>query len=52
MNFFAAEKKNLYNMYPIYKDQLKSFMQDHTVNFNNVDQMEKLLQYLNGLEPN
>ena len=52
MNFFAAEKKNLYSMYPIYKDQLKRFMQEHTVNFNNVDEIEKLLQYLNGLEPN
>lgn len=49
MNFFAAEKKNLYDMYPMYKDKLKTFMQEHTVNFNNADQMEKLLQYINAL---
>ncbi len=49
MNFFTAEKKNLYDMYPGYKDKLKTFMQEHTVKFNNVDQMEKLLQYINSL---
>ncbi len=49
MTFYAAEKKNLYDRYPMYKDKLKSFMREHTVNFNNVDQMEKLLQFINGL---
>jgi len=49
MNFVTAEKRNLYGMYPEYKDKLKTFMQEHTVNFNNVDQMEKLLQYINSL---
>ena len=49
MTFYAAEKRNLYDMYPMYKDKLKSFMQENTVNFNNVVQMGKLLEYLNGL---
>lgn len=49
MNFVTAEKRNLYDMYPGYKDKLKTFMQEHTVNFNNVSQMDKLLQYTNGL---
>jgi hypothetical protein len=49
MTFYTAEKKNLYDRYPAFKDKLKSFMQEHTVNFNNVAQMEKLLEYLNGL---
>jgi len=49
MNFFEAEKKNLYDMYPMYKDKLKKFLQENTVNFNNMAQMEKLLQYINGL---
>jgi hypothetical protein len=49
MTFYTAEKKNLYERYPAFKDKLKSFMQEHTVNFNNAPQMEKLLQYLNGL---
>lgn len=49
MNFFTAEKKNLYDMYPTYKGKLKNFMQEHTVKFNNVGQMEKLLQYINDL---
>ena len=49
MTFYAAEKKNLYDRYPMFKDKLKSFMREHTVNFNNAAQMEKLLEYLNGL---
>lgn len=49
MIFYAAEKKNLYDQYPMYKEKLKSFMREHTVNFNNVGQMEKLLQFINEL---
>ena len=49
MNFYAITKKSLYDLFPKYKDELKTFMRDHSVNFSNIDQMEKLLQYMNSL---
>jgi hypothetical protein len=49
MNLYAVTKKSFYDLFPKYKDELKTFMQDHSVNFNNIDQMEKLLQYMNSL---
>ena len=49
MNFYPATKKNFYVLFPKSKDELKTFMQDHSVNFNNIEEMEKLLQYMNSL---
>ena len=49
MNFYAVTKKSFYDLFPKYKDELKTFIQDHSVNFNNIDQTEKLLQYMNSL---
>lgn len=49
MNFYTATKKSFYVLFPKYKDELKTFMQDHSVNFNNIEEMENLLQYMNSL---
>lgn len=49
LNFYPATRKNFYVLLPNRKNELKTFMRDHSVNFNNIEQMEQLLQYVNAL---
>ena len=49
MNIYPATKKGFFDLFPIYKNEIKTYLQEHSVNFNKIDQMEKLLQYLHGL---
>lgn len=48
LNFYTATKKNFYSLFSRHKDELKTFIQDHSINFNNIEQIEKLLQYVNS----
>ncbi len=49
MNIYPATKKGFFDLFPMYKNELKTYLREHSVNFNKIDQMEKLLQYLQGL---
>ena len=49
INFYVASKKSFYDLFPKHKDELKTFLQHHSINFNKFDQIEKLLQFMNSL---
>lgn len=49
MNVYPVTKKGFSDLFPMYKNELKTYLQKHSVNFNNIEQIEKLLQYLQGL---
>lgn len=48
-NFYAATKKIFYDLYPKYTNELKAYLRDHSVRFNNIEELEKLLQYMESL---
>ena len=49
MNFISANKKNFYDLFADHKEELKTFLREHSTDFSNINQMEKLLQYMNNL---
>ena len=48
-NFYVASKKIFYKLFPDSKNELKSYLHDHSVNFNNREEMKNLLLYLQSL---
>ncbi len=48
MKVYATSKKSFYDLFPLLKSELKNYLQDHSVNFNNLNNLKNLLQYLNG----
>lgn len=48
-NFFAATKKGFYNLFSKHQKELKQFLEKDTIDFNNRNDLEKLLQYLHSL---
>jgi hypothetical protein len=48
-NFYTVTKKNFYELFPEHESEIKTFIRDHNVSFNNIAQMEKLLEYVNNL---
>ena len=49
MNVYPATKKSFYDLFPTHKTELKNYLQEHSINFNNLGHIEKLLQYLEEL---
>ncbi|MEO8414570.1 MAG: hypothetical protein ABI472_12960 [Ginsengibacter sp.] len=49
MHVYPATKKSLYDLFPMHKDEVKTYLQDHSVNFTKTESMEKLLRYLQEL---
>ena len=49
LNLYSTTKKSYYDLFPELKTELKNYLQDHSVNFNNLNDLKNLLQYLNGL---
>ena len=47
--FFPATKSNIYNLYPQHISELNDYFQHHEVNFSHINQVEKLLQYLDKI---
>jgi hypothetical protein len=45
---YNTTKKSFYDLFPLLKTELKNYLQDHSVNFNNLNDLKNLLQYLNG----
>ncbi|MEO9031777.1 MAG: hypothetical protein ABI285_00950 [Ginsengibacter sp.] len=48
MKTYNTSKKSFYDLFPQLKTELKNYLQDHSVNFNNLSDLKNLLQYLNG----
>jgi len=49
MIVYNTTKKSFYDLFPQLKTELKNYLQDHSVNFNNLNDLKNLLQYLSGL---
>jgi hypothetical protein len=50
MNLFGVTKKNLYDLFPKSKNELKTYLKHHSVNFGNIEQVAEVLQYMNSLK--
>ncbi len=49
LKIYSTTKKSFYDLFPQFKTELKDYLQDHSVNFNNLNDLKNLLQYLNTL---
>lgn len=49
MNFYPATKKSFYDLFTTHEKELKTFLKKHSVNFTDIEQVERLLQYMNSL---
>ncbi len=49
MKVYNITKKSFYDLFPQHNVELKNYMQDHSVNFNKLNDLKNLLQYLSGL---
>ncbi|HEY0355506.1 MAG TPA: hypothetical protein VGC29_04830 [Flavisolibacter sp.] len=47
-HFYAASKKNFYNLFSKKEKELKQYFEDHKVNFNKEEDLLKLMEFLNG----
>jgi len=48
-HFFLANKKNVLRLYPKQEKAVTAFLKENNIDFNNRDDLEKLLQYLTNL---
>ncbi len=49
MNYRMASKKDVLEIFPSKREELKKYLRENDVNFNNISDIQKLLQYLNSL---
>lgn len=49
-NFFRAGKKNFYNLFSNHEKKIKNFADTHKIDYNKQTDLEKLLEYIQGLQ--
>ena len=47
--FLPATKSNIYDLFRDQESELNEYLQHHEVNFDHINQVEKLLEYLDGI---
>lgn len=46
---YPASRRNFYDLFPAHENELKKYLHSHNVNFENADDMENLLAYMQSL---
>lgn len=48
-NFIPADKKGFYKVFFVHEQEVRNFLKDHPVNFNNLEDLKDLLNYAKSL---